>query len=157
VGRISQFKPGAQDARPSDERQQGAFTLAERVVQIGYWRYDLTERTHFWSPGMYALMGVDPSVTPDIAWLREHLSVPEQVHVAQVVGEALRTRQPFFYRMRDVTLGPLLADNKAQILDAHGEVELDPDGKPVALVAICQNVTRKLREEEASELAQEQY
>jgi len=157
VGRISQFKPGAQDARPSDERQQGAFTLAERVVQIGYWRYDLTERTHFWSPGMYALMGVDPSVTPDIAWLREHLSVPEQVHVAQVVGEALRTRQPFFYRMREVTLGPLLADNQAQILDAHGEVELDSGGNPVALVAICQNVTRKLREEEASELAQEQY
>ena len=156
MGSIAQFK-SPDDARPSDDRQRDAFVLAERAVQIGYWRYDLVHGTHSWSPGMYTLMGIDPSIKPDIAWLREHLSVPQQVHVAQVIGEAMRTRQPFFYRLHDITLGPLLADSTAQILDAHGEVELDTDGNPVALVAICQNVTKRLREEEASELAQEQY
>ncbi|MEY4967230.1 MAG: hypothetical protein RL274_2813 [Pseudomonadota bacterium] len=157
VGSIAQLKCSAADARPADQRLRGAFALAERAVQIGYWRYDLIQRTHFWSPGMYALMGVDPSITPDIAWLREYLSVPEQVHVAQVIGEAMRTRDPFFYRLRDITLGPLLPDAIAQIIDVQGEVQLDEDGNPVALVAICQNVTRKLREEEANEIAQEQY
>lgn len=67
MGRIAQFTTGAEDARHSDERQRSAFALAERAVQIGYWRYDLNQRTHFWSPGMYALMGVDPSIKPDIA------------------------------------------------------------------------------------------
>ena len=156
MGNTARFRSSDDNARPLDERR-GAFLLAERAVQIGYWRYDLIDGTHSWSPGMYTLMGIDPSVTPDLAWLREHLSMPQQVHVAQVIGESLRTREPFFYRMRDVTLGPLLADNAAQILDAHGEVEVDADGNPVALVAICQNVTRRLREEEASEVAQEQY
>ncbi len=157
MGSVAKFKSSARDTRPAEERQRGAFALAERAVQIGHWRYDLTLRTHTWSPGMYALMGIDPSVTPNLDWLRAHVPVPQQVHVAQVIGEAMRTREPFFYRLRDMTLGPLLPDNKGQILDAHGEVELDGDGNPVALVAICQNVTRKLREEEANELAQEQY
>lgn len=141
---------------PADQRLRGAFALAERAVQIGYWRYDLIQRTHFWSPGMYALMGIAPSITPDIAWLREYLSVPEQVHVAQVFGEAMRTRDPFFYHLREITLGPLLLDAIAQIIDAQGEVRLDEDGNPVALVAIYQNVTRKLHEKEANEISQEQ-
>ncbi len=157
MGTIAQIKGSMAESRPGDTRLRGAFALTERAVQIGYWRYDLVQRTHFWSPGMYALMGIDPSVTPDIDWLREYLSVPEQVHIAQVIGEAMRTHEPFFYRLRDVTLGPLLPGAIAQVIDAQGEVELDADGNPVALVAICQNVTRKLREEEANEITQEQY
>ncbi|MDB5740260.1 MAG: sensor signal transduction histidine kinase [Alphaproteobacteria bacterium] len=155
MGTIARFMEGI--AAQAEERLRGAFALAERAVQIGYWRYDLALHTHFWSPGMYALMGVDPAATPDTIWLRSHLPVAEQVHVAEVIGEAIRTRAPFFYRMRDVTLGPLLPENAAQILDAQGEVELDDDGNPVALVGICQNVTLKQREEEATEVAQEQY
>jgi PAS domain S-box-containing protein len=141
----------------SEERLYGAFALAERAVQIGYWRYDLITREHFWSPGMHALIGVDPSIPPGAGWLRSHLSVAEQVHVAEVIGEAMRSRAPFFYRVRDVTLGPLQDNARDQILDAHGEVELDAAGNVVALNGICQNVTRKQREEEANEIAQEQY
>jgi PAS domain S-box-containing protein len=140
----------------SEERLRGAFALAERAVQIGYWRYDLITREHFWSPGMYALMGVEPSIAPSTDWLRSHLSVAEQVHVAEVIGEAMRSCAPFFYRMRDVSLGPL-DRSENQILDAHGEVELDAAGNAIALNGICQNVTRKQREEEANEIAQEQY
>jgi PAS domain S-box-containing protein len=157
LGAIAQLIGNIEDARPADERLRGAFALAERAVHIGYWRYDLAQRAHFWSPGMYALMGIDPSVTPDIGWMREHLPVPEQVHVAQVIGEAIRTREPFFYRLRDVTLGPLLCDSAGQVIDVHGEVEVDAGGTPVALLGVCQNVTKKLREEEANEIAQEQY
>jgi PAS domain S-box-containing protein len=155
VGTIAQTRDG--DEARSEDRLRGAFALAERAVQIGYWRFDLNTHTHFWSPGMYALMGVEPAVAPQTAWLRDHLPIAEQVHVAEVIGEAMRTRAPFFYRMRDVTLGPLLSDNVAQILDTQGEVELDDSGNPVALIGICQNVTRKQREEEATEIAQEQY
>ena len=157
MGAIAQLISSAEEMRPSDERLRGAFALAERAVLIGYWRYDLLQSTHFWSPGLYTLMGIDPSIMPDISWMREHLPVPEQVHVAQVIGEAMRTREPFFYRLRDVTLGPLLSDDLNQIIDIHGEVEVDANGNPLALLGVCQNVTRKLREEEANEIAQEQY
>jgi PAS domain S-box-containing protein len=155
VSRNGQVTDSASPA--SEERLRGAFALAERAVHIGYWRYDLITREHFWSPGMCALLGVEPSVAPSTDWLRGHLSVAEQVHIAEVIGEAMRSRAAFFYRVRDVTLGSLLEGAENQILDAHGEVELDAIGNPVALVGICQNVTRKQREEEANEIAQEQY
>jgi PAS domain-containing protein len=94
VGTIAQFRDG--DVAQAEDRLRGAFALAERAVQIGYWRYDLNTHTHFWSPGMYALMGVDLSVAPQTGWLRDHLPIAEQVHVAEVIGEAIRTRAPFF-------------------------------------------------------------
>lgn len=155
MGSIAHNNDGG--ARDADDNLRGAFALAERAVHIGYWRYDLTQHSHFWSSGMYKLMGVDRAILPQTSWLRSHLPVAEQVHAAQVIGEALRTGEAFFYRLRDVTLGPLLPDNVAQIIDVQGEVELDGTGNPVALVGICQNVTHKLREEEATDLAQEQY
>lgn len=155
MGSIAHNSDGG--AREADDNLRGAFALAERAVHIGYWRYDLTQHSHFWSPGMYALMGVDPAVMPQTSWLRDHLPIAEQVHAAQVIGEALRTGEAFFYRLRDVMLGPLLSDNAAQTIDVQGEVEVDCTGTPVALVGICQNVTRKLCEEEATDLAQEQY
>ena len=105
----------------ADDNLRGAFALAERAVHIGYWRYDLTQHSHFWSSGMYALMGVDPAIMPQTSWLRGHLPVAEQVHAAQGIGEALRTGEAFFYRLRDVTLGPLLSDNAAQIIDVQGK------------------------------------
>lgn len=157
VGNITSLRDDVARLQAADERLRGAFALAERAVQIGYWRYDLITREHFWSPGMYTLMGADPAAALSTDWLRSHLSVAEQVHIAEVIGEAMRSRAPFFYRIRDVTLGPQLDNGEDQILDAHGEVELGADGNPVALVGICQNVTRKQREEEASEIAQEQY
>jgi PAS domain S-box-containing protein len=157
VGNITSLRDGIAKFQASEERLRGAFALAERAVQIGYWRYDLITCEHFWSPGMHALMGMDPSMPPGTGWLRSHLSVAEQVHVAEVIGEAMRSRAPFFYRVRDITLGPLRDNATNQILDAHGEVELDADGNVVALNGICQNVTRRQREEEASEIAQEQY
>jgi len=157
MGSIAKFKPGTTETRLADERIRGAFALAERTVQIGYWRYDLARRTYFWSHGMYTLMGVASDVVLDTGWLRDRLPVAEQVHIAQVIGEALRTGEPFFYRLHNVTLGPLLAENSAQIIDTHGEVELDEDGTPAALIGICQNVTHRMREEEANEIAQEHY
>ncbi len=74
--------------------------------------------------------------------MREHLPVAEQVHVAQVIGETMRTHEPFFYRLRDVTLGPLLSDGSHQIIDVHGEVEIDDGGTPIALLGVCQNVAK---------------
>jgi PAS domain S-box-containing protein len=157
LGNIARFTPNQNQARSADKELRGAFALAERTTRIGYWRYDLTARVHFWSSGMYVLMGIDPNVVPDTVWLRDHIAVAEQVHIAQAVGEAVRTGAPFFYRLRDLILGPRHSENEPQIIDAHGEVELDETGTPTALIGICQNVTNRLREEEANEIAQEQY
>ena len=36
------------------------FALAERTAGIGYWRHEAGAKYPTWSPGFYALLGVDP-------------------------------------------------------------------------------------------------
>jgi PAS domain S-box-containing protein len=150
---LRSFLPAGQEARFN-----AYFSLVERAAHIGYWRYDLSDQSHFWSPGMYRLMGIDPADRkPDNDWLRRQLPARGQAQVAEMLARAIRTRAPFSYRLTDVTLGPLLSGAAGQVIDMHGEVEVGDNGRVTALIGVCQNVTQRVRDEEARALAQEQY
>ncbi|MGZ5930127.1 MAG: PAS domain-containing sensor histidine kinase [Rhizomicrobium sp.] len=150
---LRSFLPAEQEARLS-----AYFSLVERAAHIGYWRYDLSDRSHFWSPGMYRLMGIDPTKQqPDNDWLRRQLPATGQREVAEMLAQAIRTGSPFAYCLHDVTLGPLHAGASGQVIDMHGEVELDDNGCVIALIGVCQNITQRMRDEESRALAQEQY
>ena len=56
-----------------------------------------------------------------------------------------------------MTLGPLHSGASGQIIDMHGEVELGDNGRVIALIGVCQNITQRMRDEESRALAQEQY
>src|SRR5437868_6702820 len=136
--------PAGQEARLS-----AYFSLVERAADIGFWRYDLTDQSHFWSPGMYRLMGIDPKdQKPDNDWLRRQLPLDGQVKVAEMLAQAIRTRSSFAHCLHDVSLGPLLSGIGGQIIDMHGEVEIGDNGRVTALIGVCQNVTQRMRDEE---------
>ena len=150
---LQSFLPAGQEARLS-----AYFSLVERAAHIGYWRYDLSDQSHFWSPGMYRLMGIDPiEQRPDNDWLRRQLPQDGQVKVAEMLAQAIRARSPFSYCLHDVTLGPLLSGVCGQVVDMHGEVEIGENGRVIALIGVCQNITQRVRDEESQALAQEQY
>ena len=150
---LRSFLPAGQEARLS-----AYFSLVERAAHIGYWRYDLSDRSHFWSPGMYRLMGIDPKdQKPDNDWLRRQLPPDGQAKVTRILAEAIRTRSPFSHCLHDVSLGPILRGVCGQVIDMHGEVEIGDNGRVVALIGVCQNITQRMRDEEARALAQEQY
>ena len=44
MGNITSLRETIADCPAPDARLRGAFALAERAVQIGYWRYDLRTR-----------------------------------------------------------------------------------------------------------------
>ncbi len=150
---LKSFLPVGQEAR------LGAyFSLVERAADIGYWRYDLSDQSHFWSPGMYRLMGIDPQdQRPDNDWLRRQLPQDSQASVTEMLAQAIRTRSAFSHRLHDVSLGPLLSGAGGQVIDMHGEVEVADNGRVIALIGVCQNITQRVRDEEARATAQEQY
>jgi PAS domain S-box-containing protein len=127
--------------------------LAERAAHFGYWRYDLTTGDYHWSAGMYRLIGEDPqTLSPDKEWLYSRMTPESRATVEAALAQAIRTRSPFAYRTfpRDMSKG-------APIVDTQGEVEVGPDGKPVALFGVCHDVTQQVLAEEAREKAQAQY
>ena len=145
--------PAGQEARLS-----AYFSLVERAAHIGFWRYDLTDQSHFWSPGMYRLMGIDPKDRkPDNNWLRRQLPLSGQAKVTEMLAHAIRTRSHFSHCLHDVSLGPMLSGIGGQVIDMHGEVEIGDNGRVAALIGVCQNITQRMRDEEARALAEEQY
>ena len=140
----------ALEAELRDERAQ--FALAERAACIGYWRLSLRDNHYAWSPGMYRIFGIDRSEkAPDPERVIEKIE-PEDVRVInERISTAIRTRSPFYYRSRARDAGPV------QIVDTHGEVELGPDGRVVAVVGVCQDVTRQVEAETKRAKAEERY
>ena len=127
--------------------------LAERAAHFGYWSYDLRDGAYYWSPGMYRLLGVDPdSRTPDTEWLYQQMTPQSRATIEATLATAVETCSPFSYRT--YARNP---DWAAQIVDTQGEVEVGDDGRTVALLGVCHDVTRQVRAEEAREKAQEMY
>ena len=134
-----------------DERAQ--FDLAERAAHFGYWRLRLADNHLTWSPGMYRLLGADPAVQkPDNNWLHEQI-VPEDVELfTAVITQAIRERTPFNY----VTHSNY-AHTAAQIVETHGEVEIGPDGRVVAIMGVCHDISKQIVAEKQREEAQAMY
>lgn len=134
-------------------RVRSHLDLAERAAHIGYWRFDLVENSYYWSPGMYRLLGEDPAKrTADIEWLFEQIMPEDVAVIREAVANAIKTRSPFRYRSH--SKHPHTA---AQIVDTQGEVDVDENGRTLAVLGVCQDVTQQVRAEEAREKAQKMY
>jgi PAS domain S-box-containing protein len=134
-------------------RDEGAqFALAERAARFGYWRLRLADNHVTWSPGMYRILGVDPSENADNNWLMAQIVDDDARMIFEKVNHAIRTRSPFQYRSH--AKDPHAA---AQIVDTHGEVELGPDGRVVSVIGVCHDVTRQVIAEAERENAQRAY
>jgi PAS domain S-box-containing protein len=134
------------------ERARAHFDLAERAARFGYWRVELADGATYWSPGMYRLLGVDPTRPPDSEWLLQQMPPEDRVVVEEALAVAIRTRSPFSYRSR--ARDPNVA---SQIVDTQGEVAIGENGRVTALLGVCYDVTKQVRAEEAREKAQQMY
>jgi PAS domain S-box-containing protein len=129
------------------------FALAERAARFGYWRTSLTDGKMFWSDGMYRLLGVDPaSQTADSDWLLDQIEPEDVDELRQRIEAAIKSRSSFSYRTRSKSPGAA-----AQIVDTVGEVELGPDGRVIAIVGVCTDVTAQVTAEAERETARERY
>ncbi len=127
------------------------FALAERAAGIGYWRHQIGEAEPHWSPGFFALLGLDPaSVKPSADYLMLHIHEDDRVAVAMGVAAGLNEGKPFYYRCR-IDVG-----NGERQVDTYGDVERDASGKVVALLGVVRDVTaevaaeRSIREREGA-------
>lgn len=136
------------------------FALAERAAKIGYWRHQLNENHPHWSPGFYAMLGLDPgAVPPRSEYLMERIHPEDRVGVALAVAKAMNEGAPFSYRTRSWLTDAERAAGRTdaeRFFDTHGEVERDPSGKIVAVLGVVREVTaevaaeKKLRDSEAA-------
>lgn len=123
--------------------ERAQLALAERTARIGCWRMRLSDGSLSWSPGMYRLLNLDPATqAPDFEWLQSHIRPEDVAALWDKITAAIRTGSPFYYRTH--ALDPTLP---VQIVDTHGEIEVDADGRAIAVIGISHDLTQQMQAE----------
>ncbi|HVZ70099.1 MAG TPA: PAS domain-containing sensor histidine kinase [Rhizomicrobium sp.] len=134
-------------------RERAQFALAERAANFGYWRVDLATQRAVWSPGMYRMLGITPSDRqPDSEWLLDTMIPEDRAKVEAAISAAIKSKSSFYYRTHSKeSFGPMM------IVDTHGEVEVDENGRVVAILGVCNDVTKEVVAETARVRAERRY
>lgn len=113
--------------------------MAEHYAGVGSWRWDLSTNEVIWSEELTLIFGFRPQN------LRSHINVWRQtVHpddregVKRAVKEAIEGEKLYSTSYRIV-----LPTGEVRWIEARGQVEYDPNGKPKYFNGICLNVTAR--------------
>lgn len=138
----------AADRLVENERQ---LREAERVANVGNWSWDVESGSVVWSNELFRLFGRDPDTfQPSYSGYLEHVHPAERESVDRMVREALESRGSFKRDVRIVT-----AEGASRWIHSRGRTVTDPDGTPIRMVGIAQDITtrkeaiRSLREAQA--------
>lgn len=124
-------------------RAQAEAEEAQRVAQLGTWRWDITKPNADWSPELYRIYGLDPAThTPTYAdyLTRVH---PDDVERVKAATEAV-FRDHKSYSHDERIRRP---DGSWRHLHTWASAVLDAEGKLTALVGTCQDITSRVAEE----------
>ncbi len=118
---------------------------AQRLANVGSWRWDPRTDTVTWSEELYRIVGLDPGL-PAVSY-KEH----SKLYTAEswdrfrcAVEEAFRTGTPY-----ELDLEMIRFDGARRWLIAKGEVRRDSTGHIVQLRGTVQDITERKRTEEA--------
>lgn len=119
------------------ERERRQFKQAERMADMGSYRYDIEKRSLSWSDGVFAIHelpvgGVEPNGDVMSAFPE-----PDRTIFKNAVTRTLNTGEPFELEADLVT-----AKGNTRRVRCSCEIEL-AKGKPVALIGLIQNITER--------------
>lgn len=115
--------------------------LTEATTHVGHWRYDIPAGSLFWSEEIYRIHGRDPQrpITRNDAL--EYLHPEDREQAWDAMLGSVRDLTSFSLRVRIRREG----DAELRFLNYMGRAEAGPDGKPIALFGVMQDVTTETR------------
>ena len=118
-------------------------SLSERKAGMGAYRWDMIGDMPTWSPGLYRILGLDPTKPP----VRDAMTLMAHPDDHDMIGMAFRSVReapgPFHLRWRLIR-----ADGAERHLEMNGDVETDADGRMIAIVAIVSDISERVEAEE---------
>jgi PAS domain S-box-containing protein len=132
-------------AQEALRQREADLTEAQRLAQVGSWRWDPKTDTVTWSEELYRIAGIDPS-TPAVSY-KDHpklYTAESWERLRAAVEEALRTGTPY-----ELDLEMIRADGARRWLVARGEAHRDASGNVAQLRGTVQDITERKRTEEA--------
>ncbi|MBW4331332.1 diguanylate cyclase [Stakelama sp. CBK3Z-3] len=124
-------------------RRDRTFREAERMAQIGSWRFQFSDRSLTWSEGIYRLHDLNVSEPPSAERALEFYPPHARERLRQAMADTRSTGEPF-----DLELDFITASGGQRRVRTVGGLELE-DGEPVAMTGVFQDVTERYQLEQS--------
>jgi PAS domain S-box-containing protein len=133
------------DAEQVLRQRDGALNEAQRLAQLGSWRWDPISDAVTWSAELYRLSGYNSKLPAPSFKEHEQFFTPESWdRLRQSVEKALRTGVPY-----ELDLEGIRTDGTRIWLTSRGEAVVDANGRPIYLRGTTQDITERKRSEAA--------
>jgi PAS domain S-box-containing protein len=135
------------------ERQQASGALHQREMRlnmvleaghVGLWDYDFQNHTLLWSDEHYRMLGLEPgSVIPSMGLHLQAIHPDDRADIEQLFEETRAGGRSFCceYRM-------LWPDQSVHWIETQCQYELGPEGEPLRMLGVMQDVSHRKRAEE---------
>jgi PAS domain S-box-containing protein len=128
-------------------------TEAQRLADLGSWRWDILANTISWSEQLFKIYGLQPdefkgTLQEFVGFI--HPDDREQVRAS--IGAALNAGKEFSHEERIIR-----PDGSIRYLHSVGEVVRDEKGNAIRMLGICQDVTERKQAERALQDSEQNY
>jgi PAS domain S-box-containing protein len=146
---ITNLQKSYQEARDNTR----VLDLAERMAQLGHWRFNLRSGDFSCSDEVYRIMGFEPqSFIPTAALAEQCFHIDDREAVRRAINEAVKSKTRFAFEKRAVRPG-----GELRWVSAVGQCELGEDAKVEAVVGIIQDITERNRAESSIKEMKDRY
>ena len=116
-------------------------TDAQEVARIGSWEWDIPHDVVWWSDQLYRIYGLEPQeLVPSYDHFLRYVHPDDRDAVDQRNRKAFADHEPFEDVKRVVR-----EDGREILMRTQGEVVCDPEGKPMRMVGVCEDVTDQVQ------------
>lgn len=132
--------------KAEEERKKSESLMRSTEIVAGTGSYEvhvLSDQVYF-SEGLYRLFGEEPgSFIPSWDWVASRSHPDDTEKVQQILNRAVANKEPYTYRRRIYR-----KDGEMRIFQAQGNIVTDPEGKPLKVIGLVQDITERQKAEE---------
>ena len=126
-------------------RSRAQLAEAQALARIGSWEWDIPANRVTWSDELFRIYGMQPGeVEPSYEGFLERVHPDDRASVDARNHQAFADHQPFEDVKRIVR-----ADGEQILMRTQGEVMCDAEGAPIRMIGVCEDVTDRVRAQEA--------
>jgi PAS domain S-box-containing protein len=126
--------------------QNRLMTIAEEMVKVGYWRFDLKTQDIQWSDEVYRIHGLCPSCPPTLNAVIESYHPADRPHVTESIDNAISNGTPYGFEVRIIR-----PDGAVRTIVANGQAVREDDGTISGLFGAIQDITERRESEHERE------